>query len=160
MMANLRVCAFMVLLLAGFVPAAHASVTPELRSVGAQGFELAQDDATISVQMTAPGVLHVHYAPMGNTTPPSLVMDPQRAPAATFEPDVSRHGDTVTLRSNRMVVGWNPKSATLTVEDAQGHTLLRQSDVMALAQERIVLEHAADDALYGVGGFEASQLHE
>ena len=157
MMANLRVCAFMVLLLAGFVPVAHASVTPELRSVGAQGFELAQDGATISVQMTAPGVLHVHYVPMGNKTSPSLVMDPRRASAATFKPEVSRRDGAVTLRSKRMIAAWNPKTKTLTVNDAQGRTLLRQADLMALAQQRIVLERAAGDALYGIGGFEANQ---
>ena len=115
MVAKFRVHALMILLLAGFVPAGHASVTLELRSVDAQSFELAQDDGTISVQMTAPGVLRVHYLPMDNKTPPSLVMDPQRAPATTFKPDVSRHGGVVTLRSKRMVVDWNPESATLSI---------------------------------------------
>ena len=157
MMAKFRVHALMILLLAGFVPAGHASVTLELRSVDAQSFELAQDDGTISVQMTAPGVLRVHYLPMDNKTPPSLVMDPQRAPATTLKPDVSRHGGVVTLRSKRMVVDWNPESATLSIADAQGHTLLRQPDLMALAQERIALEHASGDAFYGIGGFEANQ---
>ena len=157
MMTNLRLRALMVLLLAGFAVAAHASVTPEVRSVGAQGFELAQDGGTISVQMTAPGVLHVHYIPTGNKTPPSLVMDPQHASAATFKPDVSRQGDAVTLRSARMVANWNPKTATFAVADAQGRVLLRQADLMALARERIVLEHEPGDALYGIGGFEANK---
>ena len=147
----------MVLLLAGFAVAANASVTPEVRSVGAQGFELAQDDGTISVQMVTPGVLHVHYVPMGNKTPPSLVIDPQHASATTFKPNISRQGDMVTLRSIRMVANWDPKTDTLTIKDAQGHVLLHQSDVMALAQEHIVLEHAPGDALYGIGGFEANQ---
>ena len=157
MIAKIRVHALMVLLLAGYAVTATASVTLEMRSVGAQGFELAQDDGTISVQMTAPGVLRVHYVPMGNTTLSSLVMDPQRAPAAAFKPEVSRHGGAVTLRSKRMVVDWDPESATLTVTDPQGRALLRQSEVMALASGRIVFEHAASDALYGIGGFEANQ---
>ena len=157
MMAKLRVRALMVLLLAGVVAAAHASVTLELRSVGGQGFQLAQDDGTISVQLVAPGVLRVHYLPMGDSTPPSLVMDPQRTSSTTFKPEVSRQGYAVTLRSTRMIVDWNPKTDTLTVTDAQGHTLLRQSDVMALASGRIVVDHAVGDALYGIGGFEANQ---
>src|SRR6185312_11376017 len=98
-----------------------------------------------------------HYVPMGNTTLSSLVMDPQRAPAAAFKPEVLRHGGAVTLRSKRMVVDWDPESATLTVTDPQGRALLRQSEVMALASGRIVFEHAASDALYGIGGFEANQ---
>jgi alpha-glucosidase (family GH31 glycosyl hydrolase) len=157
MMTNLRLRALMVLLLTGFAVAANASVTLELRSVGVQDFELAQDDGTVSVQMTAPGVLHVHYVPMGNKTASSLVIDPQRASATTFKPNISRQGDGVTLRSIRMVANWDPKTDTLTVKDAQGHVLLRQSDVMAVAQEQIVLEHAPGDALYGIGGFEANQ---
>ncbi|HKZ11045.1 MAG TPA: TIM-barrel domain-containing protein [Rhodanobacteraceae bacterium] len=157
MTAKLRAIALTLLLLVVSVAVAHAFVTPELRSVGAQGFELAQDDGTISVQMAAPGVLRVHYVPMGNKTPPSLAIDPRRASAATFKPEVSRQGDAITLRSKRMIAAWNPKTNTLTVNDAQGRALLRQTDLMALAQQRIVLEHAAGDALYGVGGFEANQ---
>lgn len=154
---RLYALALMVLLLAGFAVAANASVTLELRSVGEQGFDLAQDDATTSIQMVAPGVLHVHYVPMGHKTPPYLVIDPQRAPATTFKPQVS-HGDgVVTLRSQRMTASFDPKAGTLTVSDAQGHVLLRQADLMALAQERIVLEHASGDALYGIGGFEANK---
>ncbi|HKU80096.1 MAG TPA: hypothetical protein VJQ42_09630, partial [Rhodanobacteraceae bacterium] len=140
----------MVLLLAGLAVAANASVTLEMRSVGRQGFGLAQDDGTISVQMVTPGVLHVHYVPMGNKTASSLVIDPQRASATTFRPNISRQGDGITLRSIRMVANWDPKTNTLTVKDAQGHVLLRQSDVMAVAQEQIVLEHAPGDALYGI----------
>ena len=157
MTAKLRVLALTLLLLAGFAVAAHASVTLELRSVGTRGFALAQDDATTSVQMVAPGVLRVHYMPMGHKTPPNLVIDPQRAPATTFKPEVSRQGDAVTLHSKRMTASWDPKTGTLTVSDAQGHVLLRQADLMALSQERVVLEHAAGDALYGIGGFEANQ---
>ena len=157
MMANLRVRALIVLLLAGFAVAANASVTLELRSVGGQGFELAQDGATTSVQMVAPGVLHVHYIPMGNTTPPNLVIDPHPAGVSTFKPRVSRRGNTITLRSGRMVVHWNPGTRELQVADAQGHSLVQQTDFAALAQGRIVLQHSAADALYGIGGFEANK---
>ena len=157
MMANMRMHALMVLLLAGFSAAAQASVTLELRSIDAQGFVLAQDDATTSLQMVAPGVLHVHYAPMGRTTPPSPVIDPQPALAADFKPRISRRGDAVTLRSRHMVASWDPKNGMLTVSDLHGRTLLRQADLMALSEQRIVLEHAPGDALYGVGGFEANK---
>ena len=157
MTAKLRAIALTLLLLVVSVAVAHASVTLELRSVNAQGFALAQDDATTSVRMIAPGVLHVHYVPMDHKTPASLVIDPQRTPTTTFEPDVSHQGDAVTLRSKQMVVDWNPETTTLTVTDTRGHVLLRQTDLMALSDERIVLEHAADDALYGIGGFEANQ---
>ncbi|HET9818852.1 MAG TPA: TIM-barrel domain-containing protein [Rhodanobacteraceae bacterium] len=157
MMAKMRTLALLVLLLAGFSAAANASVTAQVRSVGARGFELSLSDAAVSVQMPAPGVLHVHYMPMGNHTPPSLVMDPQRAPAMTFKPVISRQGNAITLRSPRMVVTWDTKAGTLIVADPRGRMLLRQSDLAALAHGRIELDHAADDALYGIGSFEANQ---
>ena len=157
MTAKLRAFALILLLLAVSTAPVHASVTLEVRSVGGQGFELAQGDATISVQMVAPGVLHVHYVPMGRKTPPSLVIDPQHAPATMFKPEVSNKGGVVTLRSLQMTASFDSKTGALTVADARGRTLLQQSGVMALAQGRIVLEHAAGDALYGIGGFEANK---
>ncbi|WHZ20760.1 MAG: alpha-glucosidase [Rhodanobacteraceae bacterium] len=141
----------------GLILTAHASVTAQLRSVDAHGFALDLDDATASVQMVAPGVLRVHYVPMGRTTPASLVIDPQGVPAAAFRPEFSREGDVVTLRSARMVATWDAKTGTLTVTDPQGRVLMRQPDIIALAQGRIEFEHAANDALYGIGGYEANQ---
>ena len=157
MMANLRMRAIMVLLLAGFSMAANAAGTPELHDAGGYTTAIGQAGATVSMQMPAPGVLHVHYMPTGNQTPPSLVMDPQRAPATTFKPEMSKQDGAVTLRSQRMVVTWDAKTGVLTVADPRGHVLLRQSNLATLAHGRIVLEHATDDALYGIGGFEANQ---
>ncbi len=153
-----KLCALAVtlLLLAGGPIAANASVTLQVRNVGRQGVELTQGDATISLQLAAPGVLHVHYLPQGHATLPDLVIDPHPA-ATSFHPQVTKHGGTVTLRSSRMVVTWNRRTGALRVDDAHGHRLLQQAGFGALAQGRIVLEHAAGDALYGIGGFEANQ---
>jgi alpha-glucosidase (family GH31 glycosyl hydrolase) len=146
--------ALLVLLLAGFAVAANASVTPQLRDGGAR---VLPDGATISVQMVAPGVLHVHYVPaQRRATPSSLVIDPHPAMAPSYQPQASKRGDVITLRSNRMVVSWDPRTGELQVADAHG-VLLQQTDYAAMAQGRIVLDHAPDDALYGIGGFEANQ---
>ncbi len=154
MMANLRMYALLVLLLAGFAVAANASVTPQLRDDGAR---VLPDGATISVQMVASGVLHVHYVPaQRRATPSSLVIDPHPAMAPSYQPQASKRGDVITLRSNRMVVSWDPKTGELQVAGAHG-VLLQQTDYAAMAQGRIVLDHAPDDALYGIGGFEANQ---
>ncbi|HEX8776795.1 MAG TPA: TIM-barrel domain-containing protein [Rhodanobacter sp.] len=112
---------------------------------------------TLTLQLPAPGVLHVHYLPKGGATPASLVMDPHAASATRFQPQVQRSGDTVTLRSDRLVATWHRASGKLDVSDAQGHPLLRQADFAALAQGRIVLEHAPGDALYGIGGYDKDQ---
>ena len=139
MMANLRMYALLVLLLAGFAVAANASVTPQLRDDGAR---VLPDGATISVQMVASGVLHVHYVPaQRRATPSSLVIDPHPTMAPSYQPQASKRGDVITLRSNRMVVSWDPKTGELQVAGAHG-MLLQQTDYAAMAQGRIVLDHA------------------
>ncbi|HEX7369532.1 MAG TPA: TIM-barrel domain-containing protein, partial [Rhodanobacteraceae bacterium] len=146
------------LLLIGFVPAACASAANvQVINIGPQGVQLAGGNATISLQMPAPGVLHVHYLPDGKATPPSLVIDPRPDATSSFKPQVTQRDGAVTLHSNRMTVIWHGKTGELDVSDAQGHVLLRQAGFNALAKGRIVLAHAVDDALYGVGGFTANK---
>jgi alpha-glucosidase (family GH31 glycosyl hydrolase) len=156
----LRLLAFMMLAGPGLAVAARAplgSAVAKLRSVNAQGFELALGEATVSVQLTAPGVLRVHYMPDDRSTPPGIVIDPHRGAAPAFAPKVSRKGDKVTLRSERMTVTWDGATHTLSVADAEGRPLLQQSDLAELADGSIVLEHDPGDALYGIGGY---TIHE
>ncbi len=157
MKAKLRAVALVVLLLGGPWVAAQAGASAiQVQRVDTQGFELAQDGATIVVQLTAPGILHIHYLPGGKATPPDLVIDPHPAAPAAFTARVSREGATLTLQSDRMRVTFNGGTGQLEVADAQGHPLLQQAGFAALAQGRIVLTHAVGDALYGIGGFEAN----
>jgi len=156
----LRLLAFMMLAGPGLAVAARApsgSGVAKLRGVTAQGLDLSLDDATISVQLVAPGVLHIHYVPGGRTTPPGLVIDPHAAERPAFTPGVSSKNGKVTLRSERMTVTWDGRSGTLSVVDAQGHPLLQQYGFGALADGNIVLHHAAGDPLYGIGGY---TIHE
>ncbi len=156
----LRLLAFMMLAGPGLALAARVPSgdgVAKLRAVTAHGLELSLEDATISLQLVAPGVLHVHYVRDGRTTPASLVIDPQRTPAPAFTPKVSRTGDTVTLRSERMTVTWDGAADALSVVDAHGHPLLKQAGFATLAGGRIVLQHAPGDALYGIGGY---TIHE
>jgi alpha-glucosidase (family GH31 glycosyl hydrolase) len=157
MMAKLRMRTLLVLLLAGFATTGNAAVMPEMRSVGAQGIELALGKGVVSLQLIAPGVLHIHYLPRARGTPASLVIDPHFVANTGFKPQVQQGSDTVTLRSERLVAIWNKHAGTLSVTDAQGHPLLRQANLAALAQGRIELAHAKDDALYGISGFEANK---
>ncbi|MGH8216063.1 MAG: TIM-barrel domain-containing protein [Rhodanobacteraceae bacterium] len=156
----LRLLAFMMLAGPGLAVAARApsgSGVTKLRGVNAQGLELSLDGARISVQLIAPGVLHVHYVPEGRTTAPSLVIGPHSAPAPAFAPKVSRKGEKVTLRSERMTVTWDGKAGALSVVDAEGHPLMKQAGFAALAGGRIMLQHEPGDALYGIGGY---TIHE
>ncbi|WP_426661045.1 TIM-barrel domain-containing protein [Rhodanobacter aciditrophus] len=157
---KLHAFALAVLLGLGLAPLALAApdaATAPAQRAGSDGLQLPLGSGTLALQMPAPGVLHVHYLPKGGATPASLVMDPHAASATRFQPQVQRSGDTVTLRSDRLVATWHRASGKLDVSDAQGHPLLRQADFAALAQGRIVLEHAPGDALYGIGGYNATE---
>ncbi|MBS0569055.1 MAG: glycoside hydrolase family 31 protein [Proteobacteria bacterium] len=134
-----------------------AAVAPApAHGAGNQGIDIAQGGATIRLRMIAPGVLRVQYLPHGAATRPGLVIDPQPAAPPAFAPQVAQDGDATTMRSPRMTVTWNRALRELRIVDAHDHLLLRQSAFAALAQGRIVLEHAAGDALYGIGGYAAN----
>ena len=155
---KLHALALTVLLGLGLVPVALAApdaATAQAQSVGNEGLQFPLADGALTLQMPAPGVLHVHYLPKSGATPASLVMASPVAGATPFRPQVRQSGDTVTLRSDRLVATWNKRSGKLDVSDAQGRPLLQQADLAALAQGRIVLAHAAGDALYGIGGYDA-----
>ncbi|MFK2877872.1 TIM-barrel domain-containing protein [Rhodanobacter hydrolyticus] len=153
-----RTLALTVLLGLGLVPAAFAApgtAVAQVQSVGSDRLNLTLGDGTVTLQLAAPGVLHVHYLPKSGATSANLVMDPKPTGTAAFQPQVQQNGDTVTLRSDRLVAIWHRAAGRLDVSDAQGHPLLQQADLGALAQGRIVFDHAAGDALYGIGGYDA-----
>jgi alpha-glucosidase (family GH31 glycosyl hydrolase) len=141
----------------GLAMVANASVTVKVRSTGAQGFALAGDEATTSVQMVAPGVLHVHFVPASGATPSSLVIDPRGWPNSTFTPTVTHHGDAFTLRSERMSATLDSKAGTLLVTDPRGKVLLRQDDLASLARGVIVFDHASGVPFYGLGSYNKDQ---
>jgi alpha-glucosidase (family GH31 glycosyl hydrolase) len=157
MTAKLRMRTLVVLMLAGFGITGNASATLEMRNVGANGIELVQGGGVISLQLIAPGVLHIHDVPQDRGTPPALVIDPHFAAEPRFKPEVRQDADTVTLRSDRLIATWNKRTGTLDLTDAHGHPLLRQANFAALVKGRIELTHADNDALYGISGFEANK---
>ncbi|MBN8924723.1 MAG: glycoside hydrolase family 31 [Rhodanobacter sp. 68-29] len=154
---KLHALALTVLIGLGLAPLAQAApdaAVASVRVVGADDVRLALGDGSVSLRLVAPGVLRVHYLPQGGASAPGLVMAPHPV-AASFQPQLRQDGDTVTLRSDRLVATWHRASGTLEVSDAQGRPLLQQTDLAALAQGRIVLDHAPADALYGIGGYDA-----
>ncbi|MGN6313324.1 MAG: TIM-barrel domain-containing protein, partial [Rhodanobacteraceae bacterium] len=158
MASKLRSRALIFLFAFGFIPlTGFAAGTTQLRHVGANGIELIQGKDVVSLQLIAPGVLHLHYLPQGRGTPPALVIDPHFNPDTAFKPQIKQQGNKVILRSDRLVATWNRKTGALSIADSQGHALLQQADLAALSQKRIVIDHSSNDALYGISGFEANK---
>ncbi len=86
---------------------------------------------TLTLQMPAPGVLHVHYLPKSGATPASLVMDPHPADAAPFQLQVQRTGEQLLARSRLA---------------EQQHRGLARRHLLELVQGREQLGRLADDA--------------
>jgi len=156
--SKLRALALTFMFAPGLIPAtALAANVAQVRQLDANGIELALGKDVISLQLIAPGVLHVHYLPQDQGATASLVIDPQLNADTGLKPEVKQDAGTITLRSDQLVATWNKRTGALSVTDAQGHPLLQQANLAALAQGRIELTHAKNDALYGISGFEANK---
>ncbi|MBE1160811.1 glycoside hydrolase family 31 protein [Dyella acidiphila] len=126
-------------------------------SQNGNGIALAGSNVSIHLQLIAPNVLQVQVLQNGAAAlPKSLVMDPHATPAA-ITATLQDGADALTMSSDRIDVRWDKHASQLAISDKQGHVLLRQDDLAALAQGRIVLSHAADDPLYGIHGYYAAE---
>ncbi|MDR3444927.1 MULTISPECIES: TIM-barrel domain-containing protein [unclassified Dyella] len=117
----------------------------------ADRMELTLPKGKVELRLLAPGIVQLRID--GTREPATPVVDEQ----ASFEPvDVKREtqGDEQFLRSDRLVVRWNPHRAELKIEDAAGHLLL-SADLSRATDGRWSLRHAKDDPQYGIGGLNA-----
>lgn len=117
----------------------------------ADRMELTLPKGKVELRLLAPGIVQLRVD--GTREPATPVVDEQ----ASFEPvDVKREtqGDEQILRSDRLVVRWNPHRAELKIEDAAGHLLL-SADLSRAKDGRWSLRHAKDDPQYGIGGLNA-----
>jgi alpha-glucosidase len=129
------------------VPIAQARDAGMLISLGAD---------RLGVQFVAPDIVHLQFMPRDRTRPASLVLDPALAlPAFDFTRSRSS-ADAQQLASEQGSIRWDPRHRQLQVDDARHHALLRL-DVDALIQGKLTARHAASDALYGIGGYNATE---
>ena len=111
----------------------------------------------LSVQLLAPGIVHVQFKSNGQIGAPALVVDSDTVRQA-FTP--AHSVDTtqgVSLGSDRLTVSWNKQHRQLQIEDAQHRSLLLQTDVTSLQHGSLTLLHGSRDALYGIGGYNATE---
>ncbi|WP_223250797.1 TIM-barrel domain-containing protein [Rhodanobacter denitrificans] len=139
------------------VPALSATA-PMASTVRAdtQGVAFRLGAEQVSIHLDGAGVVHVQALPNGATDTHTLVLDPDAKPAATGNARVHDDGTTLTIASDRLTATWHKSANTLELQDAQHHPLLTL-DLAALAQGHLLLSHAPGDALYGIGGYNATQ---
>lgn len=130
------------------VDAAAAATT-----AAAQDLALRIGTTTVTVRLAGDGALHVQALPQGATDAPTLMLDPHATPFAGHPVQVQRDADGATLATPRFDARWNRSANTLTLADAR-HRPLLTLDLAALAQGRVVLDHASTDAVYGIAGYD------
>lgn len=111
---------------------------------------------TLEARFVAPGIVQIHVRSDGKDNPPAMVLDPARK-LATFQPvHGGQPANDTELATTAGSVHWDKPHGQLQIDDAQHHPLL-QIDVDTLRQGKLHAQHAADDALYGIGGYNATE---
>jgi len=145
---------------------AHAGSTTASTSTAACGncllIPLNQGELTITlVEANTVRVRFRASRTIGNVRPTAstdaLVLDPAWQPAKI--PNVQRLETTSTLELDAPDVHiiWDKPHLELRIEDADHRLLLRQHDLASLTQGKLQLTHDAADAMYGIGGYNATE---
>ncbi len=145
---------------------AHAGSTTASTSTAACGncllIPLNQGELTITlVEANTVRVRFRASRTIGNVRPTAstdaLVLDPAWQPAKI--PNVQRLETTSTLELDAPDVHiiWDKPHLELRIENADHRLLLRQHDLDSLAQGKLQLTHDAADAMYGIGGYNATE---
>jgi alpha-glucosidase len=153
---NLALCGLLltVALPTHAAPANSGGTSFQLADAGSQGIDLVRGKDRITLRFVTPNVLQIHAMPGGLNTRPGIVIDPPGIRETLSNLRVSTTVDNTAVSTNDVVVTWDKHTTTLTIADAQGHTLL-QTDPSALMDGHIDLQHDATDMLYGIGSYDA-----
>ncbi len=121
-----------------------------------QGISIAMGTDRVQVDLLAANIVRIHFEPAGVSTPPTLLMDPRaaRASRTPYRSNSAITGNTLASTSGR--VQWNRHNGLLQVDDARRRPLLTL-DLQALQHGQLQLQHHAGDALYGIGGYNATE---
>ncbi|MFC5524737.1 TIM-barrel domain-containing protein [Rhodanobacter ginsengisoli] len=133
------------------------TTTPTGASVDHGTLNLPLDGGRLTVAFIAPNVVRVHYLPDGKAGAPSLVIDPRASLTPLANVKVDDDAEAITLGTGRATLRWHRHDGTLQLSDADGRTLLTQGQLADLARGRLLLDHARGDALYGIGGYNATE---
>nr|WP_158882470.1 TIM-barrel domain-containing protein [Rhodanobacter sp. L36] len=120
------------------------------------GFDIKLGRDVVHVGMTTARALHVEFRADGKPATPSFMVDPTLHPEST-DSTVHEDASTIHLDSPQLHATWNKHKHELSVEDAAHHVLLRETNLAELGQGHMSLGHAADQPMYGIGGYNATE---
>lgn len=135
--------------------AAAVTTAPDERATVVDPAAILRLDHQMDVRFVTDNIVQIHFNGNDNAARP-LVLAPADTSATAATARTARVAGLPGLISTSATVGWDRSSHTLMIEDRVHHNTL-QVDVAALAHGDLQLKHAATDALYGVGGYNATE---
>jgi len=135
---------------------ATAEQTAPITQAGNAGMLIQLGTDRLGVQFVAPGIMRLQFVPVDRTRPAALVLDPALALPAFDAAHAGSRTNTQQLATGQGSIRWDAQQRQLQIDDAQHHRLLRL-DIDELAHGKLVAHHAAADALYGIGGYNATE---
>ncbi|KRB42644.1 glycoside hydrolase family 31 [Rhodanobacter sp. Root179] len=110
----------------------------------------------LDVRFVAPGIVHIHPTRYGHAAAPTPILDPAGRRSTFAQVRGTQLADGMNLASAVASVRWDQQTRQLQFDDAQQHPLLR-INTDALCQGKLDAKHDASDALYGIGGYNATE---
>jgi len=136
----------------------HATTPPTSSMAPIVNHDIAIDLGAdqLTVRFVAPGIVHVQHRRAGATDAPALVIDRDATlpGVESVRADDSAGEPTLTTRSAS--VRWDRQHRQLQIDDAQQRRLL-QIDLAPAQRGTLNLRHDPHDALYGIGGYNATE---
>ncbi len=135
---------------------AQTAQAPRMAQLADHAITIDLGAGQLEVRFVAPGIVRVRTERHGPAGEPALVLDPARTPPDFDGAQAMQTADGASLASALASVHWDRQQQRLRIDDAQQRTLL-SIDTDALRHGKLQAEHAAGDALYGIGGYNATQ---
>lgn len=141
-------------------PAVAAPLPSRLCPIAAPAacVQLPLNGGTLSIALVAADTVRVQFQ-VGNAASviPSPTLDPAWRPLSPADAIVREDGASLQLSTAQLHVTWDKRRHWLNIDDASGRRLLQQQLVASSTSGELRLTHAASDAMYGIGGYNATE---
>jgi len=131
---------------------AQAPSRPIEAIIGSGAIEIISGSSILDVQIVEDNVVRVHVRPDGQSSPRTLVLDPDYRPPAWVRTS-SADGAYVLSTVDLSVRMKQHSPFSITIDDRTGHRLLESVDPFREAQDRgVAMLHDQGDTFYGIHG--------
>ncbi len=107
---------------------------------------------TIIAQVVAPNILRVHYRPQGKTSPPTLVLDPNRIWPADVPAKIDTAADPIVISTDRMTVKIARTPLRFAIYDQANHLLLQEPAAGGISAVGLRFTHSNVSPFFGIEG--------